>query len=276
MEAALSNIKASGDKIDKTIGTVISYSPSVLSDPRIYVKEHIEWLEEEHGLDIFEDTITIAPFFHAANGGIYVDHSCSTGVAGLYACGEVAGGIHGADRLGGMASGSCLVFGRLAGESASDYVEDVEDIRLGEEEVQKQLSDTYRALSPFSDGSVKTSQTIKTPKEVCKRVRELMWQHGNIIRTEENLRLAIYEIDQMAHALNEQDLFNRSNRDNVSQVMKAYRYVDLSRCILKSMLERRESRGGHYRKDYPKINDKDYRRRTLVYQKEGQSCFTTE
>ncbi|MFR3878680.1 MAG: FAD-binding protein [Collinsella sp.] len=75
------------------------------------------WLQDEHGIAP-TDEMRVA-ISHAANGGIKIDKTAYTGVEGLYACGEATGGMHGADRIGGLSSANGIVFGRIAGASAA-------------------------------------------------------------------------------------------------------------------------------------------------------------
>lgn len=124
-----------------------------------------------------------------------MDHNCSTSVKGLYACGEAAGGIHGADRLGGMASGSCLVFGTLAAESASSYASEISHISVTLTQAGTQMKEAYAACRPF--GTDRNRHTPPIPASlsqppavfICRRVRELMWQHAGILRSMENLKI---------------------------------------------------------------------------------------
>ncbi len=90
--------------------------------PREDVPEFVEtfatWLQDEHGIAP-SDEMRVAMYAHAANGGIKIDKTAYTGVEGLYACGEATGGMHGADRIGGLSSANGIVFGRIAGASAA-------------------------------------------------------------------------------------------------------------------------------------------------------------
>lgn len=90
--------------------------------PRENVPEFVQtfatWLQDEHGIAP-SDEMRVAMYAHAANGGIKIDKTAFTGVEGLYACGEATGGMHGADRIGGLSSANGIVFGRIAGASAA-------------------------------------------------------------------------------------------------------------------------------------------------------------
>ena len=83
-----------------------------------FVQTFATWLQDEHGIAP-TDEMRVAMYAHAANGGIKIDKTAHTGVEGLYACGEATGGMHGADRIGGLSSANGIVFGRIAGASAA-------------------------------------------------------------------------------------------------------------------------------------------------------------
>lgn len=85
-----------------------------------FIEVYFKWLKENKYLTP-DDEINIGIFFHAANGGISINKKAETKVDGLFAAGECTGGMHGADRIGGLSTANGLVFGKIAGESASRY-----------------------------------------------------------------------------------------------------------------------------------------------------------
>lgn len=230
-------------------GVAIHYRPEILQDTRSYVTDYIRWLHDRFHIDIAEDTIKIAPFFHAANGGILVDHTCQSTVPGLFACGECAGGIHGADRLGGNASGSCLVFGTLAARSAVEYCHQTEDCRLSEEAIQLQLRRLYRA-----DDCERPSEELLLPQAVLKRVKELMWEYCNVRREQEGLDFARNELQTLRQKFRPWKFLSSSQAKDSEAAFQAEHFLTLAEAIILSMSERKESRGGHYRSDFPQQN----------------------
>ena len=262
MKSALRSIEAKGDAFNESAGCLIRYSPDILKDQRGYVRDYTNWLLKEHNIRIEQDPISIAPFFHAANGGIWVDHRCGTGVEGLFACGEGAGGIHGADRLGGMASGSCLVFGTLAAGSACSYAKTREFSPVSEDDILTQLKESCHCCKPYGKTSFHENRhSFQSPREVpqsiCKRVKELMWQYGSIIRNEKGLLTAISQMDALGTLLDtSMELDDCRDASQLKAFLNAHQYIDLGRALLASMLARKESRGSHYREDYP-LTDKE-------------------
>ncbi len=239
-------------------GVRIGYRREILNDPRSYVADYIQWLKEIFHIDIVQDSITIAPFFHAANGGILVDHQCQSSLPGLFACGECAGGIHGADRLGGNASGSCLVFGSLAAESAVRYAADTAVSIPAKEEILQQLQTACRAADGDSlhqsqnSRSASDGRSSLEPSAVILRVKEIMWQYANIARDQAGLETASAQVRELKAQYHPWPLLTRDAAPKPETVFQAEHFLPLAEAILLSMSQRRESRGGHYRSDYPK------------------------
>ncbi len=131
-------------------------------------------------VDITKQKMEVAPTVHYQMGGVRVDpETCQTTIAGLYAAGEVACGLHGANRLGGNSLSDILVFGRRAGLAAGEYSRSTSGFEPLEEEVQREIS---RLLGPFkiSNG--------ENPFELKERIAETMWRYIGIVRNEEDLK----------------------------------------------------------------------------------------
>lgn len=233
----------------KDNGVAIHYRSEILQDPRSYVTDYVSWLHDRFHIDIAKDTIKIAPFFHAANGGILVDHTCQSTVPGLFACGECAGGIHGADRLGGNASGSCLVFGTLAAKSAVAYIRQTDICQLSQEEIQLQLRRIYRA-----NNSERSSEELLLPQTVLEKVRELMWKYCNVCRNQQGLDFARSEIQILHQTFQPWTFLSSSQTENSEVAFQAEHFLTLAEAVILAMSERKESRGGHYRSDFPYRN----------------------
>lgn len=101
-------------------GVKVAYREEIWENQPEFVKTYFDWLWEQKGLTV-RDPIWIGIFAHASNGGIMINSRAETGVEGLYACGEATGGMHGADRLGGLSTANGLVFGRIAGAEAAAH-----------------------------------------------------------------------------------------------------------------------------------------------------------
>ena len=101
-------------------GVIVRYKEEIKHQQPEFIKVYFDWLKENKNLTV-DDEIKLGIYFHAANGGIKIDEKAQTGVNGLFAAGEATGGMHGADRIGGLSTANGLVFGIIAGESAGIY-----------------------------------------------------------------------------------------------------------------------------------------------------------
>jgi succinate dehydrogenase / fumarate reductase flavoprotein subunit len=198
------------------------------------------------GVDITREPMEIGPTCHYIMGGIQVDADTeATAAAGLFAAGECAGGLHGANRLGGNSLSDLVVFGRRAGMGASDYAESLpgySDLDMGEVE-----GAVTEALAPFerTEG--------ENPYDIQRDLQEMMQSNVGIIRTGS-------EIDEALSAL---EVFNERVRNIAVKGGRAYNpgwnlatdlpsMLSLSRSVATGAKNRKESRGGHTRDDFPK------------------------
>jgi len=209
-------------------------------------------------VDITKEPMEVAPTCHYVMGGIEVDADTQAAkVAGLYAVGEVSGGMHGSNRLGGNSLSDLLVFGRRAGESAASYVNGLGSRpRVIESDVQ---AATEEALAPFDNPGA------ENPYAVMKDLQEHMQSLVGIIRRADELELALKEIDRLKE---------RAKNVSVQGTGRAYNpgwhtaldlraMLTVSECIAKAALMRKESRGGHTRDDYPQT-DPEWGKQNLV------------
>jgi fumarate reductase (CoM/CoB) subunit A len=236
----------------KEDGFILEYSDSVMEDDRFVVRNYIRWLKIEKGIDILRDEISIAPFIQCNNGGIWINKYCETGVNGLFAAGEAAGGIHGADRQGGNASGSCLVFGKIAADRAVEYVQNMNFPTINKTDA---IEDVYRKF----DSRIKKSID---PEKVVDIVKETMWFYGNVVRSEVNLVKSLKIIGDLKKQYNALNYLTRQDKMNIA--VKAHHFIYLSEVLLNAMFLRKESRGSHYREDYPKQDDLHYGKRIAI------------
>lgn len=191
-----------------------------------FTKTYFDWLKSEKSISVTDD-IKIAPYMHASNGGVFINEKSETGVVGLYAAGEVTGGMHGADRIGGLATASGLVFGKFAGENAADYVLNNEiDLDL----FQYKFKEIY----------------IENAKEKIESLREILDKNAFLIRSEENLDMALQQLPDL--------LKEQKESGSIKDLKRSYHLYNavISAMALVSLQKaRKESRGSHYREDYP-------------------------
>ncbi len=213
-----------------------------------YIIEKLETMVlqfDNVGIDIKNEPIEVAPTAHHFMGGLKINTDASTNLKNLFGAGEVCGGVHGANRLGGNALADTQVFGKIAGESASKAAKDIE-LKTNDEQVKEEAS---RIESLIKEGSIK-------PRKFKENIKKLMWDKVSIVREEKTLNEALKELLDMKKELENLDVGNNTqyNADLVT-ALEVINMVEICILTVKSAILRRESRGAHYRNDFPKTND---------------------
>ena len=196
-------------------------------------------------VDITREAMEVGPTCHYIMGGVRVDADTSaTTVPGLYAAGEVAGGLHGANRLGGNSLSDLLVFGRIAGQSAAEYALGVDAAPVPDPAEVERLAD--RMLAPFTD------RGAENPYAIHGDLQRTMHNLVGIIRTESELLQAMEEIaalkDRAARVKVEG---GRRFNPGWHLALDLGSLLAVAEAATLSAIECRESRGGHTRDDYP-------------------------
>jgi fumarate reductase (CoM/CoB) subunit A len=202
-----------------------------------------KWLSK---VDLTKQRLHIAPLVHYFMGGIEIDDNGTTNVPGLYAAGEVTGGVDGANRLGGNALTNTIVFGARAGRSAVEYVKSssrIETLDSHGRELDKHMSE-LRANAP-SVGS--------RPKEIRKRLQKMMVKNVGVIRTKDTLDSAYECLRELRRDLTR---MNPGNQWELGEALEVEAMVTVSEIVTRCASERKESRGAHYRLDYSDENPK--------------------
>lgn len=201
--------------------------------------------KELAGVDITNEPMEVGPTTHYMMGGILVDPDTQmTTVPGLFAAGECAAGLHGANRLGGNSLSDLLVFGKRAGEYAARYARETSAGAADEALVQEWATD---ALAPFGRKTVSSN-----PFHIQSRLQEMMQDLVGIARTGSELEEAIRQIkalQQEAAAVGCDG--NRSYNPGWHTAMELAHMLTVAEAIARAAWERKESRGGHYRDDFP-------------------------
>jgi succinate dehydrogenase / fumarate reductase flavoprotein subunit len=200
------------------------------------------------GVDITREAMEVGPTCHYIMGGVRVD--ADTGAAtvpGLFAAGEVAGGMHGSNRLGGNSLSDLLVFGRRAGMGASDYAEG----RLGDPSVDAAEIDTIIAdsLAPF------TRESGENPYTIHSDLQEMMQALVGIIRTGSELDTALEKLGELRERAERTSIKGgRIYNPGWNLTTDLPSMLTVSRCVALGARDRKESRGGHTRDDFPKAD----------------------
>ena len=220
-------------------------------------------------VDITAEPMEVGPTCHYVMGGVDVDPdtAAATGVSGLYAAGEVAGGMHGSNRLGGNSLSDLLVFGRRAGLHAAEYaaaltadersVAEDSDIDAAQSEALRPFS----AESPAADGA---GGPAENPYTLHQELQQTMNDLVGIIRREDEMTEALHRLAGLrARARSAGVEGHRQFNPGWHLALDLRNMLMVSECVAKAALERTESRGGHTRDDHPAM-DRQWRRFNLV------------
>ncbi len=214
-------------------------------------------------VDITKEPMEIGPTAHYVMGGVEVDPDTqAASVPGLYAAGEVSGGMHGSNRLGGNSLSDLLVFGRRAGQAASEHVDSVSGARpaVSQAELDEAVSE---ALEPLERAGG------ENPYEVHAALQQLMTDQVGLIRNEGELQSALAELEKLrARAAQVSVEGGRAYNPGWHLAQDLRNMLLVSDCVAQSALERQESRGGHTREDYPEMSP-DWRKVNLVCTLQG-------
>jgi succinate dehydrogenase / fumarate reductase flavoprotein subunit len=200
------------------------------------------------GIDITKEAMEIGPTTHYVMGGIRVDGDTQMStVPGLFACGECAAGLHGANRLGGNSLSDLLVFGKRAGEYAAQFARVQRPVSVDTAQVD---DEARRALAPFERGA-----TTDGPYQVQESLQKTMQNFVGIVRTQDEMERALGELAALrARAERVGVPGNREYNPGWHTALDLRHLLIVSEAVTRCALERRESRGGHFRDDFP---DKD-------------------
>ncbi|MFL2882184.1 MAG: fumarate reductase/succinate dehydrogenase flavoprotein subunit [Candidatus Poseidoniaceae archaeon] len=220
--------------------------------------------KELAGVDISKEPMEVGPTAHYVMGGVIVNaESQETTISGLYACGEVASGLHGANRLGGNSLSDLIVFGKRAGEFAAKRAKDLAQPVIDDSQVNTAIIDM---LEPFNN------EGGENPGLIYDELRDMMQAKVGIIRTKEELVEAIEDLKNFD--TRRKSAYPGSSRKYNSgwhQALDLKNMVDVSYVATLAALTREESRGGHTRDDFP-VPDDDYWGETLniIYMEDGE------
>jgi succinate dehydrogenase / fumarate reductase flavoprotein subunit len=221
-------------------------------------------------VDITKEPMEVGPTCHYMNGGIRVNaDTTATCVPGLFAAGEVAGGLHGANRLGGNSLSDLIVFGRRAGLYAAEYVKGLKGA-AGVDAGQAQAS-IRELLSPFERTGGENPYAIHSDLQEC------MQSLVGIIRTEGELRKALAEIAVFKQRLARVKVAGgRDFNPAWHLALDLYSMLSVSEAVTLGAIARKESRGGHTRDDYPMADDRLGKVNMVIRKRSGEFSVTEE
>ena len=234
--------------------------------PADYVKKKLPSMyhqfRELADVDITQGPMEVGPTCHYMMGGIRVEaETAEATIPGLFAAGEAAAGLHGANRLGGNSLSDLLVFGRRAGLSAAEHAKQVDSVSIDAEDV---LEATREMLEPFE------RPAGESPYDIHRDLQEAMQNNVGIFRNEDDLKKGLMELESLkARAakvrVEGSRLFNPGW--HLARDLKAM--LTVSEAVALSALERKESRGAHSRIDYPNY-DEAWGRQNNIIARDGE------
>ncbi|MGH7468243.1 MAG: fumarate reductase/succinate dehydrogenase flavoprotein subunit [Longimicrobiales bacterium] len=214
------------------------------------------------GIDITEIAMEVGPTTHYIMGGVRVDADTQmSNVPGLFAAGECAAGLHGANRLGGNSLSDLLVFGCRAGRYAAEFTRTQPNRRIQPDQIEQIAR---WAVAPFGRMG---AAGATSPFEIQYALQDMMQALVGIVRSEDEMARAIVGIDELrARAAQVAVPGNREYNPGWHTALDLHSLLTVSEAIARSALERKESRGAHFREDYPE-KDPAWGTTTLVISK---------
>jgi succinate dehydrogenase / fumarate reductase flavoprotein subunit len=196
-------------------------------------------------LDITKEPMEVGPTTHYVMGGIRVDGDTQMStIPGLFAAGECASGINGANRLGGNSLSDLIVFGKRAGEYAAKYAKENGAARVDEGAATRAIQE---ALAPFDRGA-----TGENPYKVQSELQDTMQALVGIVRTEREMQEALTRIQGFKDRASRVGVTGRRDyHAGWHTALDLRNLLDVSEAVARSAIERKESRGGHFREDHP-------------------------
>jgi succinate dehydrogenase / fumarate reductase flavoprotein subunit len=246
----------------------ISYMDSAFVKRRLPSMYH--QFKELAGMDITKEPMEVGPTAHYAMGGVRVDPETQAAtVPGLFVAGEAAGGMHGANRLGGNSLSDLVVFGRRAGQGAAEYSKSLrEKPRINPAEAEKCAKEL---LEPFNRNEG------ENPFAVQASLQEVMETHAGIVRNEKDLLAAVEKLGELRKRVAGVKVSGaRPFNPGWHGAIDLKNLLIVSEALARAASERKESRGAHTREDFPNYDDAFARVNVVIRKRNGTMELTRE
>lgn len=215
------------------------------------------------GIEPTKDYVELAPTCHFYMGGVKVDTHWQTTLPGLFAVGENSSGLHGGNRLSQNALAELLVSGSRAGKMASKFALENSQSPVDGREAEEAVAPAERMLQ---------REKGLRPVHLRNRLRRLMWEKVSVVRTEESLKSALGELEKIEEDLEHQAPALRTKvwNQEIAEGLENYSLVKTARLVIQAALMRTESRGAHFRSDYPNADNQGWLQHIVLSQVNGQ------
>ena len=221
------------------------------------------------GFDLVSGDVEVVPTAHYMMGGVEFQSDCSTELPGLFAAGEDTGGVHGANRLGGNGVANSTVFGGIAGDAIAKWVPKKGVFR--EPDLDAAKAAISAALYPFQiEGG--------HMPDIRKKLYEVMWEDAGILRDAESLARARVAVDELHSELMRTGVADESRAYNLSwhDWLNLESQIIISKAVIEAAVVRKDSRGAHFREDFPEMHDLENSRFTKASLDNGKITITSE
>jgi succinate dehydrogenase / fumarate reductase flavoprotein subunit len=200
-------------------------------------------------LDITKEPMEVGPTTHYAMGGVRVNGETQmSSVPGLFAAGECAAGLHGSNRLGGNSLSDLLVFGKRAGEFAAKFAKENSAVTINDADIEAAAKE---ALEPFERGAT-SGASAEGPYQVQRELQEMMQGLVGIVRNEAEMQDALQKIGGLWERADKTAVYgHREYNPGWHTALDLKHLLTVAQAITMSAIDRKESRGGHFREDFP-------------------------
>jgi len=222
------------------------------------------------GVDLLHEKIEVAPAAHTTLGGVKIETDCGTNVPGFFACGEATGNVHGANRLAGHSYLDTQVFGARAGRSAAEFAKDADWLPIADDEVKSEYTKIFSHLGWKTDGIA--------PCKLKEEIVQLVGTYLGPIRDGKGLTRCVNEIESVEVSglprMDAPETFEYNY--DWAECIEVSLMCDCAKMVAKSALARNESRGTHFRKDFPLTDNVNPVQHTVVWLTNGRMEVTSE
>jgi succinate dehydrogenase / fumarate reductase, flavoprotein subunit len=249
-----------------------------------------EQFQKLDGIDISKEKMEVAPTAHYSMGGVVVDINCRTTIRGLFAVGEVISQIHGANRLGGNSLLDTMVFGRITGGEAARFAKQGITENTKKTEAPSQLKSNVDNQKKGFDNNDDNNYyyggifVVKEPIKFRNEIQELMEHNAGIVREQTKLQNGLKRILELKNEfysnkdninIKEFKIDDNNNSENIVSTWQVKSSLIACEAIIRSALMRQESRGAHYRSDFPKLDNERWKA-NIYCRKKGKGVSAAE